>query len=78
MAQSEMIEYDHSTGEPTSEPFYRENNGDGYWHGLLKHLPIGCGKGFLVSLMAEKRPAGVYIAERPEINDEQGDEVRIS
>ncbi len=78
MAQSQIMEYDHTTDELTTETYYGESNNEGYWHGLLKHLPIGCGKGFLISLMAEKNPSGVYFPDVPVINDEQGQEVSIS
>ena len=47
----------------------------GYWHGSLEHLKVGCGKGFLLSLMAERGTAGREYNYDAGKSYEPGDEV---
>ncbi|KAI9674493.1 MAG: hypothetical protein M1817_001831 [Caeruleum heppii] len=55
-SQATMLSYNHSTLTLDSEDIYDEDEAYGYWHGMLKHLPIGGGKGFLISMLAERWP----------------------
>lgn len=47
-----MLEYDESSKKITRSEYYSSSSTDGYWQGDLVHLPVGPGKGYLISLMS--------------------------
>ena len=56
-----MIVYDHTANTLKNisvEKFY--GNHEGFFHGELSHLPIGKGKGLILSLFGEKYPLQSY------------------
>ena len=71
---SQMLVFDAGNKEVSQQKYFSENPTDGYWHGSLDHLPIGCDgdEGFLVSLMSEKWPLGTTGEDLGPQNDEEG------
>ncbi|KAI9891894.1 MAG: hypothetical protein M1814_002279 [Vezdaea aestivalis] len=70
-----MLVFNHKTNSLTSEKYYSPSENYGYWHGQLIHLPIGTGKGFLISLSAERGLLNNPIVDLPYTSDETGEEV---
>lgn len=71
--QAGMLAYEHDSDNLYNVTYGSdEEQGYGYWHGSLNHMKIGQGKGFLISLMAERGIAGVTRPDAPEVNDETG------
>jgi hypothetical protein len=68
--QPGMLVYNHTTNEISHEEYGEP--GMAYWHGSLNYMPLGEGKGFLISLMGEVAPAGVPIEDLPDKSDEHG------
>lgn len=58
MAQNGMLIYNHTSRSLRNETTRGYGDNEGFWHGTLQHLPIGCGRGMLLSLMAEKGTLG--------------------
>ena len=51
-----MLVFDENSQNITKRTYYDSSDNDGYWQGSLIHLPVGNGSGYLISLMAVKRP----------------------
>lgn len=71
-----MLAYDHNKNHLSNATYgTAEEVGLGYWHGSLNYMELGPGKGFLIALMGEKKPAGAQFPDAPTVNDETGDPV---
>lgn len=68
-----MLVYDHSSGDLQNVTYgTADEQGYGFWHGSLGHMKLGPGKGFLISLMAEKGIAGYPRPDLLELGNETG------
>jgi hypothetical protein len=70
-----MLVYDHTTSTMTNETFFGDEEGYGYWNGRMLHLPIGCGKGYLISFVPERARAGTFLSDDGSVGEKTGEAV---
>ncbi|KAI5845045.1 hypothetical protein DFP73DRAFT_526511 [Morchella snyderi] len=67
-----MLLYDHTTSTMTNETFFGDEN-YGYWNGRMLHLPIGCGKGYLISFVPERARAETFLSDDGSVGEKTGE-----
>ena len=70
--QSQLVHFDHTSHQLDVRKYYADDETEGYWHGTLEHIPVGCDDGLLISLMSQKNDLNTQHSDLTASNDEAG------